>query len=86
MSNEEFNTDDSPELWRHSQPETTQLHAFHSHVKKQHGLSGDSYQDLWQWSVDNPAAFWEEVWQWTGMKADKKYEKVRLMVYQSIQS
>ena len=73
---QEFNENDSPELWRHSHPEKTQFHAFQQHVKQKYKLTGDSYQDLWQWSVDEPAIFWEEVWHYTGVKAKKPYEKV----------
>lgn len=67
---------DSVELWRHPDPESTQLHAFQQHVAKKHGFSAPSYHDLWQWSIDCPSAFWEEVWLYTGIKANRKYDAV----------
>jgi acetoacetyl-CoA synthetase len=65
------------ELWRHPEPEKSQIHAFLQHVKKKHVISGDTYNDLWQWSVDQPAAFWEEVWHYTGIKASRQHDEVR---------
>lgn len=64
------------ELWRNSNPQSTQIYAFQQHVKQKHELKGDTYQDLWQWSVDHPAAFWEEIWHYTGIKASKPYDTV----------
>lgn len=76
MADDQSASNNSPELWRHSAPEKTQLYAFQQHVKQKHNIPGDTYQDLWQWSVDHPAALWEEVWHYTGIKASKPYHKV----------
>ena len=65
-------TEENVELWRHPNPETTELYTFLQYVKKRHGFKGDTYQDLWQWSIDNPGNFWEDVWVYTGIKAAKK--------------
>ncbi|HTT31614.1 MAG TPA: acetoacetate--CoA ligase [Solirubrobacteraceae bacterium] len=35
----------------------------------EHGLSFDGYQDLWQWSVDELAAFWASVWDFYGLRS-----------------
>jgi acetoacetyl-CoA synthetase len=67
-------TKDSVELWRHPRPESTEFYAFQQHIAKKHGVATSSYNDLWQWSVDHPAAFWEEVWHYTGIKANKQYD------------
>lgn len=75
-TNGEFNTNDTPELWRHPKPESTQMYAFQEHVKQKHNLSIAGYQDLWQWSVDHPAAFWEEIWHYTQIKAEQPYQSV----------
>ncbi len=64
---------DPIELWRHPNPESTELHAFQQRVAKEHRVSISAYRDLWQWSVDHPGAFWEEVWNYTGIKANKQY-------------
>ncbi|KAK6381324.1 hypothetical protein LTS17_004381 [Exophiala oligosperma] len=61
-------------LWQHPHPEQTQLYAFQQLVAKKHGVHTSSYKELWQWSVDHPALFWEEVWHYTGIKAHKHYD------------
>ena len=68
---------DSAELWRHPRPETTKFYAFQQLLLNKYPIASDSYADLWRWSVDNPAAFWEEVWHYTGVRAHKQYETVR---------
>lgn len=77
MADDPSQSNDSPELWRNSEPEKTQIYAFQQHVKQKHNIKADNYHDLWQWSVDDPAKFWEEVWHYTGIKAATPYEKVR---------
>ncbi|KAJ4512102.1 hypothetical protein HRR83_006060 [Exophiala dermatitidis] len=67
---------ESAELWRHPHPESTEFHAFQQHVAKKHGVSTSSYNDIWKWSVDHPSAFWEEIWHYTGIKANKQYDSV----------
>ncbi|KAL4791720.1 hypothetical protein BDV19DRAFT_369916 [Aspergillus venezuelensis] len=64
------------ELWRHSAPEFTQIYHFMKTVAKKHGLKFDNYNDLWQWSISEPAKFWEEIWQYTAIKAHKLYNHV----------
>ncbi|RVX65930.1 hypothetical protein B0A52_10237 [Exophiala mesophila] len=64
------------ELWRHPRPETTQFYAFQQHLRKKYRLESDSYSDLWKWSIDNPSAFWEEIWHYTGIKAHQTYKSV----------
>lgn len=68
---------DGVELWRHPHPQTTQFYAFQQHLRNKYPLESDSYSDLWQWSVNNPSDFWEEIWHYTGVKAHKTYESVR---------
>lgn len=63
--------DENIELWRHPNPETTELHRFQQHIAKKHRLELANYHDLWQWSVDNPGPFWQEIWDYTGIKATK---------------
>jgi len=35
------------------------------------GQAFDGYQDLWQWSVTEPAAFWSAVWDYFGVLGDR---------------
>lgn len=69
-------SNDSPELWRHPNPEKSEFYAFQQHARKKYNIKGETYKDLWQWSVDHPAQFWEEIWHYTGIKASTPYEKV----------
>ncbi|WEW61712.1 acetoacetate-CoA ligase [Emydomyces testavorans] len=69
-------TVDARELWRPANPEATRIHEFKAVVAAKHTLSLEGYQDLWQWSVDEPAKFWEDVWHYTGVKAHRTYESV----------
>ncbi|KAI9368985.1 hypothetical protein BJX61DRAFT_536792 [Aspergillus egyptiacus] len=66
----------SQELWRHSSPESTQIHHFMHRTAEKHGVTLKSYNDLWQWSISEPAKFWEEIWHYTGIKAHKSYNHV----------
>ncbi|ERF71534.1 hypothetical protein EPUS_00523 [Endocarpon pusillum Z07020] len=67
---------ESRELWRHSHPEQTQIYAFQQHIEKKYGLSFCRYKDFHQWSVSNPASFWEEVLHWTGVKLNEPYSSI----------
>lgn len=66
----------SKELWRPSSPQNTQISHFMTTVSKKHGINLGSYSDLWQWSVSEPAQFWEEIWHHTSIKAHKPFEQV----------
>jgi len=45
--------------------------AFMDHVNRAHGLSLGDYDSLYQWSIDQPAAFWSAVWDFCGLIGDK---------------
>jgi acetoacetyl-CoA synthetase len=65
------------ELWRPSAPEKTEMFKFKAHIGQKYNLKLKNYDDLWQWSISQPAEFWEEVWHYTGVKAHTTYSKVR---------
>lgn len=64
------------ELWRPSNPEQTQMFHFKSYISQKYAVPLPGYSDLWQWSVSEPAKFWEEIWHYTGIKAHKTYDEV----------
>jgi acetoacetyl-CoA synthetase len=66
----------SQELWRHSSPQDTQIHAFMKKLTKEYGLSLNNYNDLWNWSVSETAKFWEQLWHYTAIKAHRPYDRV----------
>lgn len=70
---------EAKELWRPSSPEKTQIHDFMTKINWKYGLSLNNYNDLWQWSVTEPAKFWEETWHYTAIKAHEPYKQVRAL-------
>ncbi len=56
-------------IWR-ADPETVrtaQLTQFRQYVQEQGVDIGDAYEELWQWSVDEPAAFWQAFAEFAGV-------------------
>jgi acetoacetyl-CoA synthetase len=45
-------------------------------VNQTYGTNFTDYDGLYQWSVDNIAAFWAEMWRFAGIKASKDYQTV----------
>ena len=45
-------------------------------VNQKHKQTLESYSDLHQWSVKNTAAFWAEVWHFTGVRSSIPYDHV----------
>lgn len=78
--------DSSPakELWRPSSPEKTKIYEFKELVSKKHNIPLKDYNDLWQWSVTEPAKFWEEIWHYTAIKAHQPYTKVSCSTAQDL--
>lgn len=64
------------ELWRHEQPEGTQMWKFLQHVNDEYGLNLNDYPGLYKWSVENVADFWGDVWHFAGIKASKPFDQV----------
>jgi acetoacetyl-CoA synthetase len=56
-------------LWQPSleQIKSTQLYRFTQEVRAETGLELENYQQLHQWSVQNPALFWSKLWQFTAV-------------------
>ncbi|KAJ6261936.1 hypothetical protein Dda_2735 [Drechslerella dactyloides] len=66
-------------LWTHPAPHTTNLHRFKEHIKQKFKVElgpETAANSLHQWSIDNPAAFWAEVWEFTGVKSSRPFTKV----------
>lgn len=45
-------------------------------LNSKYGLSLESYNDLYKWSIENISRFWEETWHFTGVVASKPFDKV----------
>ncbi len=59
---------ESDVLWQPSAEwiDATRIDAFRRHVRPE---AADTHE-LWQWSVDQPGAFWRAVWDWCGVIGD----------------
>ena len=47
----------------------THMHRFLKIIEAKYHLKKDDYKSLHEWSVKNPARFWEEVWKYCDIKA-----------------
>lgn len=56
--------------------ESSNLFAFQEWLKHNKSLTFDDYNELWEWSVDNTAAFWECIWQYFGVISHANYSIV----------
>jgi hypothetical protein len=63
-------------LWRHPDPDSTRMAEFMRGINRKYGLKLESYDDLYRWSIDDIASFWGEVWDFTGITAEKGLDEV----------
>ena len=63
-------------LWTPSSPEKTQIDALRRAINDIHSQSLEDYSELYQWSVDHPAEFWEIVWKENNVIASEPYTQV----------
>ena len=64
------------QLWNHPDPRSTRMWAFKDEINNKFGLKLQTYNDLYQWSIDNISDFWAETWKFTGIRASKPYDIV----------
>lgn len=65
-------------LWQPDESYKTgsRMSEFLNLIKNKYQLSDSHYRSIHQWSVENIAAFWEEVWNFCGIKSSEKYTSV----------
>lgn len=65
-------------LWTPSQErvENSNIMRFIQAVNKSYTLGITNYHELYQWSIDNRADFWESVWKFGGVICSKDYDRV----------
>ena len=65
-------------LWQPSEQriKDSNMYRFMQEVNRKHGTSYGSYQELYQWSVDNITDFWAEMWRFAEIKAAQEYQQV----------
>ncbi|MCI4392945.1 hypothetical protein PGIGA_G00151730 [Pangasianodon gigas] len=67
---------ESKVLWYPDSKKNTQMDRFRAQVNRDYGLNLANYNDLYQWSVENYADFWAEVWRFCGIISSEMYEEV----------
>jgi acetoacetyl-CoA synthetase len=65
-------------LWQPSaeRRENANITRFMEFVKKEYDVDVGDYAALYQWSIENPVAFWDLLWDFAGIKAAHKGEVV----------
>ena len=68
-------------LWQPSQERiaNTRLSSFMDHLKRQYGVEARDYHELWDWSRasrENVETFWSAVWDFCGVVAETRGERV----------
>jgi acetoacetyl-CoA synthetase len=76
-------TSDGPRqpLWQPSEEERerTEMSRFMRWAGERHRAGGvpfNDYDELWRWSVDELEVFWADIWEFCGVRASKRYERV----------
>ena len=64
---------------------TSNLKHFISYVKSNSNFQGDSYLDLYNWSVNNIEDFWKSIWEYSGIIYSQSYNEIliRKEIYNS---
>jgi acetoacetyl-CoA synthetase len=65
-------------LWTPSQErvEKAKLTAFTRWLATERGKSFATYQDLWQWTVDDLEGFWQAIWDYFGVQSSAPHTSV----------
>ena len=68
----------SQPLWEPSEQriKDSNMYRFMQEVNQTYGTHFADYDALYQWSVENIAAFWAEMWRFAGIKVSKGYDEV----------
>jgi acetoacetyl-CoA synthetase len=71
-------TTDEAELWRPSAEVATasRMAQFQDRVQSTYGVNNTDYEELWQWSVQEPEHFWAALWDFFAVKTSQPYEQV----------
>jgi acetoacetyl-CoA synthetase len=65
-------------LWRPSEEriKNANLTRFMEYVNKKQGKKFQTYQDLYQWSIEDIPSFWARLWEFVDIKASRGYDQV----------
>ena len=65
-------------IWKPSEERKSQANMtkFISFVNKKYTLELDSYDELYDWSIENIPDFWAAMWEFAPIKASRQYDEV----------
>ncbi len=65
-------------LWTPSDErvKSSHMYRFMTVINEKYNKNFCDYEGLYQWSIDNIADLWETVWDFTGIKAEKRFDRV----------
>jgi acetoacetyl-CoA synthetase len=65
-------------LWQPSEEQikSSNMYRFMTLINERYSTDFDNYDDLYQWSVDNIAEFWKQMWDFGSIKASVPYEAI----------
>ena len=65
-------------LWQPSEEQikSSNMYRFMTLINERYRTDFDHYDDLYQWSVDNIAEFWKQMWDFGSIKASVPYETI----------
>jgi acetoacetyl-CoA synthetase len=65
-------------LWRPAPDRIARAHvtAFLDWLERERGLSFHDYESLWNWSVSDLEGFWGALWDFLGIRASRRYDRV----------
>ncbi|KAK3615405.1 hypothetical protein LTR56_026613 [Elasticomyces elasticus] len=63
-------------LWQHPSPEDTQMWEFMQRVNQRYKKEFKTYDELFQWSIENVEQVWEEIWEYCGVRASQPWKTV----------
>jgi len=68
--------DEGELLWQHPTPKETKMWDFLQRINQKHQKEFQTYDELYQWSIDNIAELWGEIWEYCGIRHSEPYKKV----------
>ena len=52
-----------------------QIRLYQNWLRETRGLSFESYEQLWRWSVSDLEAFWRSIWDYHGMSSPTAFDR-----------
>lgn len=73
-----LNTESNTPLWTPSKEriENSNAMKFMKQVSEKSGFAGSTFHDLWEWSVNNPEPFWDNIWDFGDIIGEKGSNRI----------